>query len=34
VEQPATSTTPGFYSIDLSDGYVNSGPLLSGQITV
>lgn len=34
VEQPATSTTPGFYSIDLSDGYANSGPLLSGQITV
>jgi hypothetical protein len=34
VEQPATSTSPGFYSIDLSDGYANNGPLLSGSITV
>ena len=34
VEQPATSTTPGFYSIELSDGYANSGPLQSGSITV
>lgn len=34
VEQAPTATTPGFYSIELSDGYVNSGLLLSGAITL
>jgi len=29
-----TLTTPGFFSISLSDGYVNSGNLLSGVIEV
>ena len=34
VEQAATATTPAIYTIQLSDGYVNTGPLLSGAITL
>ena len=34
VEQAATATTPALYSIELSDGYVNSGNLISGMITL
>ena len=34
VERAPTTTTPGFYSIQLSDGYSNSGPILSGSITI
>jgi len=34
VEQAATATTPALYSIELSDGYVNSGNLISGTITL
>jgi hypothetical protein len=34
VEQAATATTPAFYSIELSDGYVNSGNLITGTITL
>lgn len=34
VEQAATATTPAFYSIELSDGYVNSGNLTTGTITL
>jgi len=30
----STSTTPPIYSIELSDGYVNSGNLISGTITL
>jgi hypothetical protein len=32
VEQAATTATPALYTIQLSDGYINSGPLLSGSI--
>jgi hypothetical protein len=34
VEQAATATTPAVYSINLSDGYVNSGKLLAGSVTL
>jgi hypothetical protein len=34
VEQAATATTPALYSIELSDGYVNSGSLTTGTITL
>jgi hypothetical protein len=34
VEQAATATTPALYSIELSDGYVNSGKLLAGSVTL
>jgi hypothetical protein len=34
VEQAATAVTPAVYSIQLSDGYVNTGSLLSGTITL
>ena len=34
VEQAATAATPAFYSIELSDGYVNSGNLTVGTITL
>jgi len=34
IEQAPTATSNGFYSVELSDGYVNSGPLLSGAITL
>jgi hypothetical protein len=34
VEQAATSLTPAVYSMQLGDGYVNSGSLLSGNITL
>ena len=34
VERAPTTTTPGFYSIELSDGYTNSGSLLSGSIII
>jgi hypothetical protein len=34
VEKAATVTTPALYSIELSDGYVNSGNLITGAVTV
>jgi hypothetical protein len=34
VEQAATAATPALYSIELSDGYVNSGNLITGSITL
>lgn len=34
VEQAATPTAPAVYSIELTDGYVNSGQLLAGSITL
>ena len=34
VEQAATATTPALFSIELSDGYVNSGRLTTGTITL
>ena len=34
VEQATTATTPGFYSIALSDGYQNAANLLSGTISL
>jgi hypothetical protein len=34
VEKAATALTPAIYTIQLSDGYVNTGPLLSGSITL
>jgi hypothetical protein len=34
VEQAATATTPALYSIELTDGYVNSGSLVTGTITL
>ncbi len=34
VEQAATALTPALYTIQLSDGYVNTGSLLSGTITL
>ncbi len=34
VEQAATAATPAIYTIQLSDGYINTGPLLSGTITL
>jgi hypothetical protein len=34
VEQAATAATPASYAIQLSDGYVNTGNLLSGAITL
>jgi hypothetical protein len=34
VEQAATALTPALYTIQLSDGYINTGSLLSGSITL
>ncbi|MDQ6708989.1 MAG: glycoside hydrolase [Candidatus Dormibacteraeota bacterium] len=34
VEQAATALTPALYTIQLSDGYVNTGSLISGVITI
>jgi hypothetical protein len=34
VEQAATAATPALYTIQLSDGYINTGPLLSGTIAL
>jgi hypothetical protein len=34
VEQAATAATPALYTIQLSDGYINTGPLLTGTITL
>jgi hypothetical protein len=34
VEQAATAASPALYTIQLSDGYINTGPLLSGAITL
>ena len=34
VEQAATATTPALYSIELSDGYVNSASVTTGTITL
>jgi hypothetical protein len=34
VEQAATAATPALYTIQLSDGYFNAGPLLSGTISL
>jgi hypothetical protein len=34
VEQAATALTPALYTIQLSDGYLNTGTLLSGTITL
>jgi hypothetical protein len=34
VEQAATLLTPALYTIQLSDGYINTGSLLSGSITL
>jgi hypothetical protein len=34
VEQAATAATPALYTIQLSDGYINTGPLLAGTITL
>jgi hypothetical protein len=34
IEQAATVDTPAVYTIQLSDGYVNTGTLLSGAITL
>jgi len=34
MEQAATAAAPAFYSIELSDGYVNSGNLTGGTITL
>ncbi len=34
VEQAATSMTPALYTIQLSDGYMNTGNLLNGAVTL